>query len=147
MPDAALTPNPKNPFRQVIRDPVLLATLAVLWVLLILFILFPMVRLFLQTFEEAGSFTLANISKILGDPNQRQPLWNSLILATLVGLWGTALGFLFAFTAVRTNLSRGWNFFLDAAIILPLISPPSPRPSPSSFPSARGGSSPMSFWE
>ena len=116
--------NPRNAFRQVIRDPLLLVTLAVLWVLLILFILFPIVRLFLQTFEEEGRFTLANVLKILGDPNQRQALWNSLILATLVGLWGTALGFLFAFTAVRTNLSRGWGFFLDASIILPLISPP-----------------------
>ena len=124
MPDSVLTRNPRNPFRQVFRDPVLLATLAALWALLILFILFPMVRLFLPTFEEGGRFTLDNVLKILGDPNQRQALWNSLLLAALVGFWGTALGFLFAFTAVRTNLSRGWRFFLDASIILPLISPP-----------------------
>jgi len=124
MSDSVLARNPRNPLRLVIRDPVLLATLVILWVLLILFILFPMIRLFLQTFEEEGRLTLANVLKILGDPNQRQALWNSLILATLVGFWGTALGFLFAFTAVRTNLSRGWTFSLDAAIILPLISPP-----------------------
>ena len=58
------------------------------------------------------------------DPNQRQALWNSLLLGSLVGLCGTVLGFLFAFTAVRTNLSKAWILFLDCAIILPLISPP-----------------------
>ncbi|MGA2954258.1 MAG: iron ABC transporter permease [Thermodesulfobacteriota bacterium] len=124
MPTSALTRNPKNSLRQLFRDPALLASLAVLWALLILFIIFPMVKLLLITFQEGETFTLTNVLKIFGESHQRQALWNSLILATLVGLCGTVLGFLFAFTAVRTNLSRGWVRFLDGAIILPLISPP-----------------------
>lgn len=124
MPTSTLTRNPKNLLRQVFRDPALLASLAVLWALLILFIIFPMVKLLLVTFQEGETFTLTNVLKILGESHQRQALWNSLILATLVGICGTVLGFLFAFTAVRTNLSRGWVRFLDGAIILPLISPP-----------------------
>ena len=51
-------------------------------------------------------------------------LWNSLLLGALVGLAGTVIGFFFAFTAVRANLSRRWTTLLDLAIILPLISPP-----------------------
>ena len=78
----------------------------------------------MRTFEEGGRFTLANIISILADPNQRQALWNSLLLGSLVGLCGTALGFLFAYTAVRANLSKAWTLFLDVSIILPLISPP-----------------------
>ena len=124
MPTSVLTRNPKNSFRQVFRDPALLSSLAILWALLILFILFPMVKLLLITFQEGETFTIANVLKILGDSHQRQALWNSLILATLVGLCGTVLGFLFAFTAVRTNLPKNWTLFLDTAIILPLISPP-----------------------
>ena len=116
--------NPSDRFRKLLRDPLLLISLIILWSLLILFILLPLIGLFIRTFEEGGRFTLSNIIGILGDPNQRQALWNSLLLGCLVGLCGTALGFLFAYTAVRTNLSKAWNFFLDASIILPLISPP-----------------------
>ncbi len=124
MPPLTLTRNPANSFRQIFRDPALLTSLVVLWALLILFILFPMGQLLLITFREGETFSLTNVLKILGESHQRQAFWNSLILATLVGLCGTVLGFLFAFTAVRTNLSKGWVRFLDAAIILPLISPP-----------------------
>lgn len=116
--------NPSIRFRNLLKDPILLFTLVILWGLLFLFILFPLLRLFMKTFEEGGHFSLANILSVIGDPNQRQALWNSLLLASLVGLCGTVLGFLFAFTAVRTNLSKAWILLLDGAIILPLISPP-----------------------
>jgi iron(III) transport system permease protein len=124
MPATAVTPNPSGRFQKVLRDPALLVSLMVFWAFLALFILFPLIMLLLRTFEEGGSFSLVNVFNILGDPNQRQALWNSLLLAALVGFSGTVLGFLFAFTAVRANLSKGWTFFLDGAIILPLISPP-----------------------
>jgi iron(III) transport system permease protein len=124
MPASTAELNPSDRFRKLLRDPLLLISLIILWSLLTLFILLPLIGLFMRTFEEGGRFTLSNIFGILGDPNQRQALWNSLLLGCLVGLCGTALGFLFAFTAVRTNLSKAWTFFLDASIILPLISPP-----------------------
>ncbi len=116
--------NPSDRFRQLLRDPTLFLTVIVLWALLVLFILLPLLKLFSKTFEVDGHFTFANILRMINDPNQRQALWNSLLLGSLVGLCGTALGFLFAFTAVRANLSRAWTLFLDAAIVLPLISPP-----------------------
>ena len=58
------------------------------------------------------------------DPHQRAAFWNSLLLAALVGLAGTALGFLFAFTAVRASLPRAWTAVADGVAILPLVSPP-----------------------
>jgi len=124
MPASTVELNASDRFRKLLRDPVLLISLIILWSLLSLFILVPLIWLFMRTFEEGGRFTLANIISILADPNQRQALWNSLLLGFLVGLCGTVLGFLFAFTAVRTNLSKAWILFLDGAIILPLISPP-----------------------
>jgi iron(III) transport system permease protein len=124
MPASTVELNPSDRFHKLLRDPLLLISLIILWSLLTLFILLPLIGLFIRTFEEGGRFTLSNIIGILGDPNQRQALWNSLLLGCLVGLCGTALGFLFAFTAVRANLSKAWTFFLDASIILPLISPP-----------------------
>ena len=109
---------------RTLRDPALFATVLVLWAFLALFILFPLVKLLAWTFVVGGQFTLANLQAIFQDPNHRQAFWNSLLLAALVGLCGTALAFLYAFTAVRANLSRAWIAILDAASLLPLISPP-----------------------
>ena len=111
-------------WRRTLRDPALFATVLVLWAFLVLFILFPLARLLGRTFLDGGQFTLANMAAILQDSNHRQAFWNSLLLAALVGLCGTVLGFLYAFTAVRANLPRGWITILDACSILPLISPP-----------------------
>jgi iron(III) transport system permease protein len=110
--------------RRALRDPALLGTVVVLWALLGLFILFPLAMLLHRIFFDGGQFTLESLGAVLGDPHQLQAFRNSLLLATLVGLCGTALGFLFAFTAARANLSRGWVTVLDAATLLPLVSPP-----------------------
>jgi iron(III) transport system permease protein len=111
-------------WRRTLRDPTLFAAVLILWALLALFILFPLANLLARTFLDGGHITLANLGAILRDANHRQAFWNSLLLAALVGLCGTVLGFLYAFTAVRANLSRAWITILDAASILPLISPP-----------------------
>ncbi|MBI2000993.1 MAG: iron ABC transporter permease [candidate division NC10 bacterium] len=111
-------------WRRTLRDPALFATVVVLWALLILFILFPLAKLLARTFLDGGQITLGNLVAILRDGNHRQAFWNSLLLAALVGLCGTGLGFLYAFAAVRANLSRAWITALDAASLLPLVSPP-----------------------
>ncbi len=111
-------------WRRMVQDPAVLAAALGLWALLALFILFPLARLLARSFLDGGQFTLANLAVILRDANHRQAFWNSLLLAALVGLCGTVLGFLYAFTAVRANLPRPWTTILDAASILPLVSPP-----------------------
>jgi iron(III) transport system permease protein len=111
-------------FLRLTRDPALLVSVGLIWALLGLFVLFPLVWLLARTFTEGGAFTLGNLLTILKDPNHRQSFWNSLLLATLVGVTGTILGFFFAFTAVRANLPRIWSTVLDASCLLPLISPP-----------------------
>jgi iron(III) transport system permease protein len=112
------------PVRRVFRDPTLAAAVLVLWLLLGLFVLYPLAWLLVRTFTDGGAPSLANLLDILGDPNHRHAFGNSLLLATLVGLAGTLLGFLFAFTAVRARLPRAWGAVLDAACLLPLVSPP-----------------------
>ncbi len=109
---------------RALRDPALSATVVMLWVLLALFILFPLTMLGGRIFFEGGRFTLAGLLAIVRDPHQVQAFWNSLLLGGLVGVAGTALGFLFAFTAVRANLPRPWVTVLDATTLLPLVSPP-----------------------
>ena len=111
-------------WRRVAADPTLLVTLIAVWLLLGLFVLFPLVELLTRAFVEDGRFTLAPLLESLADSGHRAAFFNSLFLATAVGLLGTALGFLFALTAVRTGLGRHWLTLLDAAALLPLVSPP-----------------------
>ncbi|MCJ7829931.1 MAG: hypothetical protein MUP74_00960, partial [Desulfobacterales bacterium] len=124
MPPLLAKDRNRRVLRGAVKDPALVVSVAVIWALLILFIVYPLSKILVLAFERGGHFSLANIVEILSTRNQLRAFWNSLLLASLVGLGGTMLGFLFAFTAVRTNLSKGWVRLLDASIILPLISPP-----------------------
>jgi len=111
-------------WRRVAADPVLLGTIVALWALLGLFVVFPLVELLSRAFVDEGSFTLAPLLSTLLDAGARGAFYNSLFLATSVGVFGTALGFLFALTAVRGGLGRHWLTALDAVALLPLVSPP-----------------------
>lgn len=106
------------------KDPALAVSVAAIWVLLLLFILFPLGRMLLLGFVEDGRLAPGGLWQAVTGKMQLRALGNSILLATLVGVAGTVLGFVFAFTAVRANLSPFWVRVLDASVILPLISPP-----------------------
>ncbi len=73
------------------RDPGLWLTVLVLWALLGLFVLFPLARLSWIAFFDGGRLSLGPAWTVLGDPNHRHAFFNSLLLAALVGVGGTAL--------------------------------------------------------
>jgi len=106
------------------RDPALRLTVLVLWALLGLFVLYPLVCLLARVAVDGGRLSLGSALAVLADPHLLRALGNSLLLAALVGVAGTALGFLFALTASRAGLGQGWLAALDAITLLPLISPP-----------------------
>ncbi len=105
-------------------DPALAAAVAVLWLLLALFVVYPLAMLLARIFWDQGTFTLAGLATILTDRHQIRAFWNSLLLASLVGVLGTVLGFVFAFTATRGGLPRWLVTAIDGAVLLPLVSPP-----------------------
>src|SRR6185503_1445796 len=105
-------------------DPFRIAVIVTLWLLLGLFVLYPLACLLVRAFSDDGGFTLDPIISALGNPTHLRALRNSLVLATLVGILGTAAGFLFAYTVERTDMSRGAKRLIDLIILLPLISPP-----------------------
>jgi iron(III) transport system permease protein len=96
----------------------------VLWACLAVFVVFPLAALVARAFFEGGRLAPGALGTILRDPHQLRAFGNSVLLGVLVGVAGTALGFLFAFTAVRAGLPRPWASVLDATALLPLISPP-----------------------
>ena len=110
--------------RRVLRDPALLGAIVVLWLLLALFVLYPLADLLVRAFSDDGKFTLDPLLASVSDAGHRAAFVNSLILAGTVGVSGMALGFLFALTATRAGLGRRWLTALDAAALLPLVSPP-----------------------
>ncbi|MBI2467717.1 MAG: iron ABC transporter permease [Candidatus Rokubacteria bacterium] len=106
------------------RDAGVLAATTVLWVALALFVGYPLGRVVLEAFRGEAGLSVAALWAVLGHWANRQALWNSLVLATLVGLVGTALGFLFVLAVLRARFGRAATFLLDAVTVLPLISPP-----------------------
>jgi iron(III) transport system permease protein len=116
-------PAPAGSSRAALRDPVLAPVVLLLWAAVALFVLYPVTRLLALTFWDDGP-TLAAVRELVGSWQHRRALWNSLVLAGLVGAAGTALGFAFALLAVRANLPRWVGTVLDTIVLLPLISPP-----------------------
>ncbi len=105
-------------------DPVRLLATATLWLLMGLFILYPLACLFIRAFTDDGAVAIGPLIDVIRDPNHLKALSNSLLLASLVGVAGTATGFLFAFTVERIEIGRAGRKLLDLATLLPLISPP-----------------------
>jgi iron(III) transport system permease protein len=106
------------------NDPAVAAAVFVLWALLALFVVYPLAMLLVRVLTDHGAFTTAGLAAVLSDRHQIRAFGNSLLLALLVGSAGTALGFLFAFTAARGRLPRGLLIAIDVAVLLPLVSPP-----------------------
>lgn len=109
--------------REARRDPILIPAVVLVWAAVLLFVLYPMVRLLLLTFWSGGP-SLDAVRGLVGDWTHRAALWNSLLLAVLVGAAGTILGLAFALLTVRANLPRWVGRVIDAVVLLPLISPP-----------------------
>jgi len=105
-------------------DPARIVTIGALWVLLAVFVLYPLASLLGRALTDDNGFTLAPLIVAVYSKSNLRAFGNSLLLATLVGICGTLLGFLFAFTVERARLSRFSSKLLDVATLLPLISPP-----------------------
>jgi len=106
------------------NDPAVAVAVFALWLLLALFVVYPLAALVTRMMVEHGAFTTTGIVAVLTDRHQIRAFWNSLLLALLVGIAGTMVGFLFAFTAARGRLPRMLLTVIDAAVLLPLVSPP-----------------------
>lgn len=115
---------PAAAIARIRRDPTVALAVLALWLLLALFVIYPLAMLLARVLTDHGRLTTAGLAAVLTDRHQLRAFWNSLLLASLVGVAGTLLGFLFAFIAARGNLPRALLTAIDASVLLPLISPP-----------------------
>jgi iron(III) transport system permease protein len=105
-------------------DPAIAVTALALWLLLALFVVYPLGSLAARILVDKGALTTAGIAAVLTDRHQVRAFWNSLLLAMLVGIAGTIIGYAFAFAAERARLPRWLVGAIDASVLLPLVSPP-----------------------
>lgn len=87
--------------------------------LLGLLIIFPLVRIFAAAFGPSGSHVM---SSMFSSAVNRQIVMNTVWLGVVVGLLGTVIGFLLAYTHVRVAF-RGKRA-LHLLCLLPIVSPP-----------------------
>ena len=98
--------------------------LLAIWLLLLIFIVYPMLMLFSRAFLDDGHLSLQTLFAAIAAPKNLRALGNSLLLAMLVGVAGTLLGLIFAFTVERVGAARRVSRLIDFFTFLPLISPP-----------------------
>jgi iron(III) transport system permease protein len=95
-----------------------------IWLLLLIFIVYPLLMLFSRAFLDDGHLSLQALGATITAPKNLRALGNSLLLAMLVGVAGTLLGLIFAFTVERVHSARRVSRLIDFFTFLPLISPP-----------------------
>ncbi len=82
----------------------------------------PVCLMFLESFQTANGFSLANYAGLLTSSRQRELLWNSLVLAlataSLATLFGAPVGFFLS--RLRLPSRHLWRLFL----MIPLLIPP-----------------------
>lgn len=95
-----------------------------IWLLLLIFIVYPLAMLFSRAFLDDGHLSLQALAAAVTAPKNLRALGNSLLLAMMVGVAGTVLGLIFAFTVERVGAARRVSRWIDFFTFLPLISPP-----------------------
>ncbi|HPN53435.1 MAG TPA: hypothetical protein PKW33_17705 [Anaerolineaceae bacterium] len=106
-------------FRRIGSDWTLLVGLLVVVLFLGVAIIYPLSKMLGVSFT-AESF--AYYVRYFSSPVYQGIMWNTIQLGLVVGLFGTALGFLFAYVQVRVDVP--FKKFMNLMALMPIISPP-----------------------
>ncbi len=106
-------------YRRIASDWTLLAGLAVTVIVLAIAILLPLFKILGTAFSREA---IPIIQYHLTSPVSQRIFLNTIKLGILVGLFGTGLGFLFAFVQVRVDAP--FKKIMNLMGLLPIVSPP-----------------------
>lgn len=113
----------KNRLASLLHDPTLLVAIVLIFAALLLFIVFPIIKVFLVSFQEAdGRLGLSVYKTVLQNKYMGQGFVNSIVVAGLTAVLGMLIGYLFAYTINRTDIPLK-SFFRKIAI-MPIVFPP-----------------------
>ncbi len=114
--------NAMRELRILARDPLLLVLVAAVFALIAIFVIYPLAKVGIASFQTRGVWTLEHYELLQTRRLYRNALVNSLSVAVVVGLLGTALGYLIAFVLTRIDVPM--KQALHLLTLLPVVSPP-----------------------
>jgi len=112
----------RNEVRRLIHDPVLLGIVLVVFGLLAVFIVLPLAKVVQFSLWPGGQFNPKYFLNFFRKSYYWRPLINSMIVGSLVSLFGTIVAFIFAYGITRTDIPGKGIFRLIA--MMPIVSPP-----------------------
>ena len=112
----------QSEIKRLTHDPVLLSIVAVIFALLAIFIILPLVKVVQFSLWPGGQFNPKYFFNFFRKTYYWRPLINSMIVGSLVSLFGTIVAFIFAYGITRTDIPGKGIFRLIA--IMPIVSPP-----------------------
>lgn len=108
--------------KQAARDPVLTVLVLAIFAALGVFVVYPLVMVLLASLQLRGVWTTDHYAMFLTRRAYRAALVNSLVVAVVVGIASTLIGYVAAFVLTRLRVpGRGLLHYL---MMLPIISPP-----------------------
>ena len=113
-------------FALIFRDPVLFMSLLFSGIFIFLFVLLPILRTLSGGFiSEEGALDFTYFTRYFDDkygPVLRQAFVDTMIMGLLTAIFGTLVGFIFAYASVRCNPPA--KSLLHWLALLPTVSPP-----------------------
>ncbi|MBU4485070.1 iron ABC transporter permease [bacterium] len=111
-----------NNLKRFFREPVLAATVLIIAALLVLFVLYPIGCVFYESLLVDGELSLSRYNEYFSESYLVKPFFNSIKLGTLVAIFGTLIGYFFAYSVTHVDI-KAKKFFSTVATF-PIISPP-----------------------
>lgn len=113
-------------FTLISRDPVLFLSLMISGIIIFLFVILPIYRTVSGGFfSENGAFDLSYFARYFDNyygPTLRQAFYDTMLMGLLTAIFGSLVGFIFAYALVRCNMP-GKNIIHWLALV-PTVSPP-----------------------
>jgi iron(III) transport system permease protein len=113
-------------FSLIFRDPVLFMSLLFSGIFIFVFVLLPILRTISGGFfSEEGTLDLAYFARYFDSfygPGLRQAFLDTMVMGLLTAIFGTFVGFIFAYASVRCNPPA--KSLLHWLALLPTVSPP-----------------------
>ena len=108
--------------RRLLADPLVLAAAIGIQLLLLVFIVWPLVRVAIVSVVRDGVPSFTVYQEQVRSWYVQRALWNSLLVGVLTAGISIVLGFVYAYTLVRTAVPL--KRLLHVLAILPIVSPP-----------------------
>lgn len=105
--------------RSVLKDPLLSIVLILMVLFVIVAIILPLIAMVSAAFSQEG---LPIFQRYLGEGVYQSIILNTLVMGVVVGITGTAVGFLMAFVQVKLDVP--FKRLLHIICLVPVISPP-----------------------